>query len=234
MRRGQATVTAALVLLLVLLSLAASSNWASPWVTPPSSGDAPATQDTVPSDPGAGAGGGGGSADQGASSALSVLGIAITVFAGMFVLFAVWTIARGLVMWGVPRFGIHRRRPTPELDPLDDDPRRDLPPDIATDTARLVLIEGEPRNAIVACWMQLEAETAWAGFPRLDHETSAEYVERVIAMASVDPAPITRLAALYREARFSEHAIDETHRTAAIDALEHVERSLLGRIGSLS
>ena len=58
-------------------------------------------------------------------------------------------------------------------------------------------------------------------------------MERVIATASVDPAPITRLAALYREARFSEHAIDETHRTAAVDALEHVERALLGRIGSL-
>lgn len=233
MRRGQATVTAALVLVLVLVSLAASSNWVSPWVNPPSNDEIPATQDTVAPDQGSGSGGGG-SNDERAATSLSALGIAITVFAGSFVLFAVWTIARGLVMWGVPRFRIHRRRLTPELEPLDEHPRLDLPPDIATDTARLVLTEGEPRNAIVACWMQLEAETAWAGFPRLDHETSAEYVERVIATASVDPGPITRLATMYREARFSEHPIDETHRAAAIDALEHVERSLMGRIGSRS
>lgn len=225
--------TAALVLLLVLASLAASSNWVSPWVNPPSSDEISVTEDTVADDPGGG-GGGGSSSDETAASSLSALGIAITVFAGMFVLFAVWTIARGLVMWGVPRFRIHRRRPAAELDPLDDDPRLDLPPDIATDTARLVLTEGEPRNAIVACWLQLEAETSWAGFPRLDHETSAEYVERVIATASVDPGPITRLAALYREARFSEHPIDEVHRLAAVDALEQVERALLGRIGSRS
>lgn len=233
MRRRYGMASAALVLVLVLFALAASSSWVSPWVNPPSSGDAPATADTVAPDESPGGSSGTGT-DDGAASSLSAIGIAITLVAGMFVLFAVWTIARGLVMWGVPRFRIHRRRPAPELDPLDEDPRLDLPPDIATDTAKLILTEGEPRNAIVACWMQLEAETAWAGFPRLDHETSAEYVERVIAMASVDPRPITQLASLYREARFSEHPIDEAHRTTAIDALEQVERSLLGRIGTLS
>lgn len=233
MRRRYGMASAALVLVLVLFALAASSNWASPWVNPPSNGAESVTADTVPQEESPGASSGSGS-DERAASSLSVIGIAITVVAGMFVLFAAWTIARGMVMWGVPRFRIHRRRAMPELDPLAEDPRLDLPPEIATDTAKLILTEGEPRNAIVACWMQLETETAWAGFPRLDHETSAEYVERVIATASVDPRPITQLAALYREARFSEHPIDETHRATAIEALEHVERSLLGRIGTLS
>lgn len=230
MRRRYGMASAALVLVLVLFATAASSDWVSPWVNTTSGGEAIITADTVaPENPGASSGGGGN--DDRAATSLSAIGIAITLVAGLFVLFAAWTIVRGMVMWGVPRFRIHRRRPMPELDPLDEDPRLDLPPEIATETARLVLTEGEPRNAIVACWMQLEAETAWAGFPRLDHETSAEYVERVIAMASVDPGPITRLAALYREARFSEHPIDEHHRVAAIEALEQVEQSLIARIG---
>lgn len=225
---------AATVLVLVLLVLAASAGRSSPWITPPATGgNAPVTEDTVAPDNGT-AGGGGNSDDSPATTSLSVIGVAITVFAGAFVLFGVWTIARGLVMWGVPRFRAHRRRALPELDPLDDDLLGMVPPAIETDTARLALHEGEPRNAIVACWMQLEAESAWAGLPRLDHETSTEYVQRVVTMASVDAAPITELARLFREARFSDHDIDESHRAAAIAALERVERSLLHRIGTTS
>lgn len=231
MRGRFGVASAATVLVLALLVLAATADRSSPWTVPPSSGDAPVTQDTVAPDNGT-AGGGGDNSEQPATTSLSVIGVAITVFAGAFVLFGVWTIARGLVMWGVPRFRIHRRRPLAELDPLDDDPLGVVPPAIETDTARIVLHEGEPRNAIVACWMQLEAEASWAGLPRHDHETSSEYVARVIATASVDAAPITELARLFREARFSDHDIDETHRAAAIAALERVERSLLHRIGT--
>ncbi|MEN9645684.1 MAG: hypothetical protein RL238_2353 [Actinomycetota bacterium] len=232
--RGRFTVaTAATVLVLVLLAFAASANRSSPWTVPPSDGQAPVTQDTIAPENGAG-GGGGGTNDQPATTSLSVIGIAITVFAGAFVLFGVWTIVRGMVMWGVPKFRFHRKRAMPELDPLEDDPLGIVPPPIETDTARLALHEGEPRNAIVACWMQLEAEASWAGLPRLDHETSTEYVQRVIAVASVDAAPITELGALFREARFSEHDIDESHRAAAIAALERVERALLSRIGTTS
>lgn len=222
-----------MVLLLVLLAFAATAERTSPWVTPPSSGEAPATQDTVAPDNGTSSGGGSGT-DEPATTSLSVIGVAITVFAGTFVLFGVWTIVRGLVMWVGPRFRIHRRRGLPDIDPLDDDPLGIVPPMLETDTAKLVLHEGEPRNAIVACWMQLEAEAAWAGIPRLEHETSTEYVQRVVSTASVDAGPIGELAQLFREARFSDHEIDETHRVQAIAALERVERALLRRVGTIT
>jgi hypothetical protein len=77
--------------------------------------------------------------------------------------------------------------------------------------------------------MQLERDAAEAGLARLESETSAEYVERVVEGSSVDPGPIRELSALFREARFSDHALDEGHRQRAVDALGRVEAAL--RIG---
>jgi hypothetical protein len=98
--------------------------------------------------------------------------------------------------------------------------------DLDVEAARTALSGGTPRNAIVACWMQLEGDAARAGLPRLVAETSAEYTERVVASSSVDVAPIAELAALYREARFSGHSLGDQHRSRALSALQHVERSL--------
>lgn len=101
---------------------------------------------------------------------------------------------------------------------------RDL--DLDVEAARTALSAGAPRNAIVACWMQLEGDATRAGLPRLVAETSAEYTERVVASSSVDAAPIGELAALYREARFSGHSLSDEHRNRALSALQQVERAL--------
>ncbi len=95
--------------------------------------------------------------------------------------------------------------------------------------ARAALASGTPRNAIVACWMQLERDATDAGVARDPAETSSEYAARVIAEASVDTAPIHELAALFREARFSRHELGPAHRDAALDALERVEAALGAR-----
>lgn len=93
-------------------------------------------------------------------------------------------------------------------------------------SARAALAEGTPRNAIVACWMQLERDAAAAGLPRAPSETPTEYAERVIGRSSVDPAPIGELAALYREARFSRHELGDDHRSRALESLERVAAAL--------
>lgn len=93
-------------------------------------------------------------------------------------------------------------------------------------SARAALVGGSPRNAIVACWMQLERDAADVGLPRRAFETPTEYVERVVTSSSVDPAPIGELAALYREARFSNHDLPDDHRTRALVALDRVEAAL--------
>ncbi len=94
------------------------------------------------------------------------------------------------------------------------------------DTQRAVLRRGRPRDAIVECWLRLEAAVADAGVERRPADTSTELIERVLAGHRVDPAAIAQLAALYREARFSDHDMDEGARQAAIVALDTVHAGL--------
>lgn len=108
----------------------------------------------------------------------------------------------------------------------------DVLPDVAdavideADTQRAALLTGEPRNAIVQCWLQLERDVADAGLSRHPADTSAEFTERVLGQYTVDPEAIRELAALYREARFSRHTIDEPTRSAALDALDRLHAAL--------
>ena len=78
---------------------------------------------------------------------------------------------------------------------------------------------GTPSNAIVACWVRLEAEVAAAGF-RLDaSRTSSETTTAVLREYDVDETALHELAGLFREARFSAHELTEAHRARAADAL---------------
>lgn len=90
------------------------------------------------------------------------------------------------------------------------------------------LSEGEPRNAIVEAWHRFELHGARAGVERHAWETSSEFALRILNLADADPAAVNRLAELYREARFSDHPIDESHRAAAVSALAQVRSSLPG------
>ncbi len=104
----------------------------------------------------------------------------------------------------------------------------DVPEELLTTAAeRLALLaEGEPRNAIVAAWLSLETAAAAAGLPRDPAETSTEYTTRVLHTWDIDPRSIADLAALYREARFSRHPLDEEHRRRAVRDLTTVQDDL--------
>ena len=116
-----------------------------------------------------------------------------------------------------------RRPPEVEFDSLDD-----VAAAITADAAaqRSALQRGAPRNAIVECWLLLEAAVVDAGVQRHASDTSAEFTQRVLVTVSVDPAAIAGLAALYREARFSNHPMTEESRRAAIEALDAVHAGL--------
>ncbi len=89
-----------------------------------------------------------------------------------------------------------------------------------------LLRDGDARNAIVATWHRFEVQGERAGVPRRASETSSEYALRILDLAAADTVPVTRLAELYREARFSDHAITEEHRAEAITVLAAIRRSL--------
>lgn len=131
---------------------------------------------------------------------------------------------------------VWRHRPQPQWRRLRRRRRRSVQfevlDDVATvlsadaDAQRAALQRGSPRNAIVECWLRLEAAVVAAGVPRDPADTSTELTERVLATHHVDPVAIARLAALYREARFSDHPMGEDARRAAIDALDDVHDGL--------
>jgi hypothetical protein len=212
---------AATAVTMVLLVLAATSGPVRLWITPPSgvgpssiNGTTPldtvAPRNPEPLDP---------SPHQWGDTLLQLLGVLLIV---LLVTTAAWIVRAG--MWPtLGRRGVRKRR-VRQITALPEMPERELAVDV--DAARGALTAGSPRNAIVACWMQLERDVAAAGLPREAAETSAEYVERVVGASSVEPGPIQELAALYREARFSRHDLRDDHRTQALAALNRVEAVL--------
>lgn len=88
------------------------------------------------------------------------------------------------------------------------------------------LTEGDPRNAVVACWVALEDAVYRSGLDHDPSRTASELTGTVLARWEVDPKAIRTLSAAYREARFSRHPVTEEQRRAAVDALEKIHHDL--------
>ena len=146
---------------------------------------------------------------------------------------AIFAVVAAVFLWRHrPRFRWPRwrRRTHADFEVLDD-----VAATIAADAdaQRAALGRGAPRNAIVECWLRLEAAVTAAGVERTPADTSAELTERVLATQHVDDVAIATLAALYREARFSEHPMGEESRRAAIEALDAVHDGLRSELDSV-
>lgn len=125
-----------------------------------------------------------------------------------------------------------RTRPEPppqdiDFDVLDDDPESVVEQiRQGADDQFELLLAGSPRNAIVACWDRFETQAAGVEAARHRWETPTEFTFRLLAAVSADSAAVQRLAALYQEARFSDHPMDETSRRGAVEALDAIHESL--------
>lgn len=218
-RRAPVVVIVALAAMLLAVTAAAQPTrlWTVPNLSGGSLSSPDAAAPTVSPQPGRAANSKGGS-EWGFGAFVKAL-LVVLVIAALGVLIAL----RGL--WPQEWSRRHARsRRTGTFSPLPD--LAETPARLDVDAAREALSTGRPRSAIVACWMQLEHDIAGAGWPRDVAETSAEYVQRVVAQASVDRGAISDLAALFREARFSDHELRDLDRTHALDALLRVEAGL--------
>jgi hypothetical protein len=88
--------------------------------------------------------------------------------------------------------------------------------------------DADPRRAVIACWLRLEAAAAAAGTPRDVGDTSTDLVARLLADHMVSADVLAGLAAVYREARFATHTVDETMRDQARSALRQLRDELTG------
>ena len=142
-----------------------------------------------------------------------------------------WLLYRAIRWVGEVLEKLWSRRPPPRPAPVDFDVLDDPEP-LAEEIRRgadeqfELLLGGLPRNAIVACWDRFEEAAERVNAARKPWETSSEFTLRLLDAVSADSSAVSRLEALYREARFSDHEIDETRREAAVDALRAIHASL--------
>jgi hypothetical protein len=92
--------------------------------------------------------------------------------------------------------------------------------------------DADPRRAVIACWVRLETAAAAAGTPREVGDTSTELVARLLADHMVSGEVLAGFAAVYRQARFATHAVDESMRDQARAALRQVRDELVAGVGS--
>ncbi|TDT39835.1 uncharacterized protein DUF4129 [Streptomyces sp. BK208] len=126
------------------------------------------------------------------------------------------------------RFGLRvPQRPGPAgTAPPDEDARLLLS---AVDSGRRALADGgeDAREAVIACYAAMEDALAVSGVPRRASDSPADLLSRAVGAGfAPGPAP-ARLTALFREARYSSHPMDGSHRAAAAAALEALA-ALLG------
>lgn len=86
--------------------------------------------------------------------------------------------------------------------------------------------DSDPRRAVIACWVRLETAAAAAGTPKQPGDTSTELVLRLLQGRQINGSVLTEFAAVYREARYAPHVVDETMRAQARDALRQLRAEL--------
>ena len=170
---------------------------------------------------------------------VTVIKAVVAVLLVVVVLLALGALAL-LLRWLWERWEL-RRRPPPPPPAVDFDvvgaPAR-VAEALARDAGaqRAALLGGSVRNGIVECWRRFEERAGAVGVVREEWETSSEFVLRVLDLADADSRPVARLAALYREARFSDHPLGEVERAEALAALEEIHRGLAhaARVGPVA
>ncbi|WFE24977.1 DUF4129 domain-containing protein [Solwaraspora sp. WMMD791] len=156
----------------------------------------------------------------------ALCGTAVLVVAGLLI----WTLLRDLVRRRPRRAtgGIRRRTRLP------DEPGSAAEVVAAVDAGLVELSDADtdPRRAVIACWVRLEQAAAAAGTPRQVGDTSTDLVTRLLAGHAISAQVLSAFAAVYRQARYARHAVDERTRAQAQSALRRLRGELTAGVGA--
>jgi heme exporter protein D len=216
---------AAVLGLLFLTSLAATRSAPqldriSPDPVPAQSAAAPLFP-SQPLEKAVGDGGSGGADTKGLPGWLGTAAIAVLSVAGLAVV--------GLAVFALLRDQQRRRKRRQRLRAPDNPETRtqeDLVAALDAGLEELSDADRDPRRAVIACWVRLEQAAAAAGTPRHPGDSPADLVGRLLAEQQVDASVLAALAAVYREARYATHTVDDRMRAAARSALERLRADL--------
>ncbi|GAA1254135.1 DUF4129 domain-containing protein [Kitasatospora nipponensis] len=96
----------------------------------------------------------------------------------------------------------------------------------AVDSARRALHGSDARAAVIACYVAMEDSLAATGVARQIADSPTDLLERAVADGVVRASDAGALTALFREARFSRHPMDQTHLARARAALDAIAAHL--------
>lgn len=123
------------------------------------------------------------------------------------------------------------RSPAPETPAtyamLDDEQERLVQ---AVDSGRRALLDGtDARPAVIACYAAMEESLADSGVTRRASDSPQDLLERAVTGGLPTGAAAAALTALFREARYSTHPMDDSHRDRAAAALAEIADGLRSR-----
>ncbi|MGW4890770.1 DUF4129 domain-containing protein [Kitasatospora sp. NPDC004240] len=136
----------------------------------------------------------------------------------------VWAL---LHAWRPRRLG---RRPATVLPAAPPRPEDVLAEAVATGLRALA--GGDARAAVIACYAAMENSLAVSGMARRAWDSPTELLERAVAEDLVEPVHAGELTALFREARYSSHPMDDGHVRRARAALDAIAAHLARRVAT--
>jgi NADH:ubiquinone oxidoreductase subunit 5 (subunit L)/multisubunit Na+/H+ antiporter MnhA subunit len=89
-----------------------------------------------------------------------------------------------------------------------------------------VLLERDPRRAIIKCYGRFETVLAAAHLPRTPWQTPMEFTRSVLQRCALPHLAVWELTRLFELARFSEHPMDVREREIALDSLRSISEAL--------
>lgn len=99
----------------------------------------------------------------------------------------------------------------------------DEPVAVAADAAAVDLrAETDPRRAVVAAYLRMDATLVELGLGRRASEAPLEHLARVLDDAGIPPGSAHRLVELFERARFSSRPVDASMRAEALAHLEAI------------
>ncbi|WP_255945224.1 DUF4129 domain-containing protein [Streptomyces odontomachi] len=100
----------------------------------------------------------------------------------------------------------------------------------AVDSGRRALLDGtDARAAVIACYAAMEKSLVESGVTRRASDSPQDLLERAVTAGLPMGAAATELTALFREARYSTHPMDGSHRDRAAAALAAIADGLRSR-----
>ncbi|MBO1329649.1 DUF4129 domain-containing protein [Streptomyces sp. VRA16 Mangrove soil] len=113
----------------------------------------------------------------------------------------------------------------------EEDTERELLLSAVRDGRRALADGADARAAVIACYAAMEDALAASGLSHRASDSPADLLARASGAGLLTGPAAPRLTALFREARYSSHPMDDSRRLAAADALEEIAELLRERRG---